>query len=207
MTNTPSSSTLSRGLATRWGRMAAGTVMVVGAMLAASSAMNAWAERPAGPRGGFMHAAHHAPGLAGGPMAGLMLGGPRLDKLLDEVQASETQRAQIRQIAGAARDDLRKLHADAPDLRGQSLSLMTQPKVDATAAEQLRQKMLAQHDAVSKRTLTAMLDIAKVLTPEQRAQLGEKFKQRQAEREQRRQQWHERHQGAAPEAATPAATR
>jgi periplasmic protein CpxP/Spy len=40
--------------------------------------------------------------------------------------------------------------------------------------------MLAQHDQASKRVLQAMLDVSKVLTPEQRATLGERMKQRQA---------------------------
>ena len=63
-------------------------------------------------------------------------------------------------------------------LREQGLQLFTQPTVDATAAEALRQQMLAQHDQASKRMLQAMLDVAKVLTPEQRAQLAERMKQR-----------------------------
>jgi protein CpxP len=57
---------------------------------------------------------------------------------------------------------------------------MTQPKLDGVAAEKLRQQMLTQHDAVSKRMLAAMLDVAKVLTPEQRAKVGEQLKQRMA---------------------------
>jgi periplasmic protein CpxP/Spy len=165
-----------RGHATRWTRLASGSMLVVGAVLASASAMTAWAAPGHGPRAAIHKVAHH-PGPAGGP---------GLDRLLDEVQATAAQRAQIRQIAGAARDDLRQLRETAPDLRKDTLNVLTQPSIDVGAAEQARQKMLAQHDAVSKRTLTAMLDVAKVLTPEQRAQLGEKFKARQAEREKRR---------------------
>lgn len=172
-----------RGHATRWTRLASGSMLVVGAVLASASAMTAWAAPGHGPRAAIHKVAHH-PGPAGGP--GILFGGPGLDRLLDEVQATAAQRAQIRQIAGAARDDLRQLRETAPDLRKDTLNVLTQPSIDVGAAEQARQKMLAQHDAVSKRTLTAMLDVAKVLTPEQRAQLGEKFKARQAEREKRR---------------------
>ena len=170
--------------ATRWTRLATGSMLVVGAVLASATAMTAWAAAPGhGPRAAIHKVAHH-PGPQGGP--GFLLGGPGLDRLLDEVQATAAQRAQIRQIAGAARDDLRQLRDTALDLRKDTLNVLTQPSIDAGAAEQARQKMLAQHDATSKRTLTAMLDVAKVLTPEQRAQLGEKFKARQAEREKRR---------------------
>ena len=38
--------------------------------------------------------------------------------------------------------------------------------------------MMAQHDQASKRMLQAMLDISRVLTPEQRQQLAAKMKQR-----------------------------
>jgi protein CpxP len=38
--------------------------------------------------------------------------------------------------------------------------------------------MLAQHDAASKRMLQAMLDVSRVLTPEQRAKLAERMQQR-----------------------------
>ena len=40
--------------------------------------------------------------------------------------------------------------------------------------------MQAQHDQASRRTLQAMLEIGKVLTPEQRAKVGERLKQRGA---------------------------
>ena len=59
-----------------------------------------------------------------------------------------------------------------PEMRAERQAL------PAAAAEQVRQQMLAQHDQVSKRTLQAMLDASKVLTPEQRAKLGDRMKQR-----------------------------
>ena len=178
---TPNAQT--RGHATRWTRLATGSMLVVGAVLASATAMTAWAAPGHGQRAAIHKVAHH-PGPGGAP--GILFGGPGLDRMLDEVQATAAQRAQIRQIAGAARDDLRQLREQAPDLRKDTLNVLTQPSIDAGAAEQARQKMLAQHDAVSKRTLTAMLDVAKVLTPEQRAQLGQKLKARQAERDKRR---------------------
>jgi Spy/CpxP family protein refolding chaperone len=45
----------------------------------------------------------------------------------------------------------------------------------------------AQYDQTSRRMLQAMLDASRVLTPEQRAKLGERFKQRDAQRQERRQ--------------------
>jgi Spy/CpxP family protein refolding chaperone len=67
------------------------------------------------------------------------------------------------------------------------MQVFAAPSVDAAAAESLRQQMLAQHDQASKRMLQAMLDVSKVLTPEQRAKVGERMKQRQAVMQDRQQ--------------------
>lgn len=194
--------TASRQLA-HW-RLAAGSVMLVGAMLASTTAFNAWAapaaEAPAERAAHSQHQGHghghhhgHGHGKHGGP-GGMFFGGRMLDRLLDDVKATDAQRTQIRQIADAARADLRQLHENAPKLREQGLALLTQPQVDAAAAERVRQQMVAQHDAASKRMTTAMVQIAQVLTPEQRAQLATKLKERQAKWEQRRAQRAERGQ-------------
>ena len=58
------------------------------------------------------------------------------------------------------------------------MELFRQPTVDANAAEALRQQMLQQHDQASRRMLQAMLDVSRVLTPEQRAQLAQRMQQR-----------------------------
>lgn len=153
-----------RGL--RW--LAAGMVLAVSATVA----LSAWAGR--GPGG------HHGHGM-GGP--GLFMGSPehmnrRIDHLLDGVNATDAQRTQIKQIVAAAAQDLKGQREAGRSLREQSLQLFTAPTVDAAAAESLRQQMLAQHDQASRRMLQAMLEVSAVLTPEQRAQLGEKMKQR-----------------------------
>jgi Spy/CpxP family protein refolding chaperone len=117
------------------------------------------------------HAAPH--GHGGGFMSGRML-----ERMLDGVSATDAQRTEIRQIAEAASADLRSEREAGAALRRQSLELFAQPTVDAAAAEALRQKMVEQHDVSSKRTLQAMLDISRVLTPEQRATLAERMKKR-----------------------------
>jgi Spy/CpxP family protein refolding chaperone len=66
------------------------------------------------------------------------------------------------------------------------MQLFTQPIVDANAAEALRQQMLVQHDQASKRMMLAMLDVSRVLTPEQRQKLGEQMAQRHAMMERHR---------------------
>ena len=77
------------------------------------------------------------------------------------------------------------------------MALFTQPTVDARAAEALRQQMLAQHDQASQRMLQTMLDVSRVLTPEQRKTLSDRMQQRRSMMERHR---HERQSldGAKP---------
>ena len=56
------------------------------------------------------------------------------------------------------------------------MQIFSAPTVDAAAAESVRQQLMAQHDAASRRTLQAMLDISRVLTSEQRAQIARHLK-------------------------------
>lgn len=128
----------------------------------------------AAPHGG--HGGHHAMAM-GGPM---MMKGRMLERMLDDVKASDAQRAQIRQIVEAARSQAPDQHEQRRALREQGLRVFTQPNIDANAAEALRQQMLAQHDQASKRHMQTMLDIARVLTPEQRAQIGQRMTERRA---------------------------
>jgi Spy/CpxP family protein refolding chaperone len=143
-----------------------------------------------------------AQGMGGhgrGPGPGMMMmfgGSPEqigrgVDRMLDGLGVTDAQRGQIKQIAIAAATDLKSQHEAGRALRDQGMQIFAAPTVDAAAAESLRQQMLTQHDQASKRMLQAMLDVSKVLTPEQRAKMAERMKQRQAamkdrmEREQR----------------------
>lgn len=125
---------------------------------------------------GSAFAAPPAGGHAGGGM--MMFGGPGMGRMLDQVNATADQRAQIEQIMKATRTELQAQHEAGRALREQALQVFTQPTVDAAAAESLRQQMLAQHDKASQRTMQAMLEVSRVLTAEQRQQLAEQMKKR-----------------------------
>jgi protein CpxP len=143
-----------------------GSVFALGSAVALSS----WA----GPHGG--HGGH---GDLGGPMAASPERmGRMVDRLLDGAEASDAQRAQVKQIVAAAGADLKAQHEAGRALREQQLQLFTQPTVDANAVERLRQQRLAQHDQASKRMTQAMLEISRVLTPEQRVKIAERMKAR-----------------------------
>lgn len=146
---------------------------------------------------------HHGPGRGGPDARGMMMfgGSPRhLDRMLDGLNATDAQRAQIKQIAMAAAADMKAQRAAGRGLREKGMQLFTAPTVDAAAAEALRQQMSAQREQASKRMLQAMLDVANVLTPEQRAKIGDRMKDRRAARDDRMQRMQSERppQGARP---------
>jgi periplasmic protein CpxP/Spy len=146
-------------------------------LLAVASTATLSAAAFEGPRHGMRHHGGDA-AMMGAPMHGRML-----EHMLDSVQATDAQRAQIRQIAEATKADMKGQREQHRALREQGMKVFTQPNVDANAVEALRQQMLAQHDQASKRRMAAMLEISRVLTPEQRQQLAERSAQRREMRE------------------------
>ena len=110
-----------------------------------------------------------------------------IDHMLDGLGTTDAQRSQIKQIVQAAAVDLKAQHEAGRALHQKGMQVFAAPSVDAAAAESLRQQMSAQHDLGSKRVLTALLDVSKVLTPEQRAKMGERMKNREAQMQERRQ--------------------
>lgn len=114
------------------------------------------------------------------------MGGPGAARWLDGVGATAEQKAQLQAIHEAARKDMQAIRQSGNALRDQMRTALAQPNVDAGAVETLRQQMLAQHDAASRRMTQAMLDASKVLTPDQRKQMSEQFAQRRAMMERHR---------------------
>ncbi len=147
---------------------------------------------------------HGAPGAPGamaagpglmGPGAFGLLGHPRMaDRVLDRIQATPAQRSQVQQLLKGAADEARADREAGRELAQQAATLFAQPTVDANAAEALRQQMLVRADATSRRATQLMLELSRVLTPEQRAQLVEQGKQRREKLEQHHKQRAERGQ-------------
>jgi periplasmic protein CpxP/Spy len=136
----------------------------------------------------FLAQPAHAEGRGHGGMQTAMMGGPgggmfnprMAERLLDSVNATSEQKSQIKALADAARQDMQAQRDSGKALREQAAALFVQPTVDARAAEVLRQQMLAQHDQASKRMTQLMLDVSRVLTPEQRKQMAERLAQRRS---------------------------
>ena len=123
--------------------------------------------------------------------------GHGIDRMLDGLGVTDSQRAQINQIATSAEADIRAQREAGRALYEKGLQLFAAPSVDASAAESLRQQMMAQRDQSSKRKLQAMLDVSKVLTPEQRIKMAQRVKERQ-EIMRERMQREQRERGTQP---------
>jgi Spy/CpxP family protein refolding chaperone len=91
-----------------------------------------------------------------------------MDRMLDKVNATPAQRAQIRAVWDGLRPQLRALHQQKAELRRQMAAAMTAPKIDAAAIEKLRVQQMGLQDKASALRMQAFVSAANVLTPEQR---------------------------------------
>jgi periplasmic protein CpxP/Spy len=158
---------IDRWLQTSASRLAAATVLVA---VLGSMSLTAWA-MPGGGHGG--HGGHGGGGMG-------FMHGRGVERMLDAVNASADQRTQVKAIAERTMTDLKAQRDGGKSLREQTMKLFAEPVVDANRAEALRQQMLQQHDQSSRRVMQAMLEISRVLTPEQRKQLADRMAQRGA---------------------------
>ncbi len=156
-------------------RLGLATLVVAVAGVAYTSAQ---AQPGSGPGAGM--AMHGGPGAGWGD--GMGFGGaygPHMrERMLDAAGATAEQKTRIRDIFGALATDMRSRAEAGHALHRQLGQQLLGPTIDAGAVESVRQQMLAQHDAASKRVMQAMLDAAAVLTPEQRAKLAQHVQQR-----------------------------
>lgn len=158
----------------------AAVALACGVSLSALAQPAGGAAAAPGPQGGMWH--HMGPGAGAGMGGGFgpmgMMGGRGMARALDAIGATAEQKAQIGQIMQAAQADLSSQREARTQLSEQARALFTAPTVDANAVEALRQKMLARQDAASKLMTQAMVDAARVLTPDQRKQMVEQMQQR-----------------------------
>lgn len=93
------------------------------------------------------------------------------DWLLHRVGASDTQRQQAQAIVQATLADLAPLRSQHQQHRQQLLDILQQPSIDREALGDVRLAELQLAETFSERLLTALADLAEVLTPEQRSTL------------------------------------
>jgi Spy/CpxP family protein refolding chaperone len=101
-----------------------------------------------------------------------------VEHVLEEVDATPEQQAQVKSIVDAAAKDIEALRGQHGSAHRELHDTLTAPAIDRVRLETLRASHIEALDAASKRCLTALADAADVLTPEQRAQVGEKMAKR-----------------------------
>jgi protein CpxP len=102
----------------------------------------------------------------------------RIGRMVKEVGGTAQQKDRLVAIASTAMGDLGPLRDQARQARLRSLDLLAAPVVDKMALEEQRVAQMRAADARSRRTMQAMAEAAEVLTPDQRAKLVARIKQR-----------------------------
>jgi Spy/CpxP family protein refolding chaperone len=106
--------------------------------------------------------------------AGAMAGGfmaRRMERLLDKVGATASQRSQIEGIWNGLRPQLKALHQQHGAVRRQIVGALTAATISPPAVEQLRQQSMGLAEKTSALLTQGFVQTAQVLTPDQRKQV------------------------------------
>ncbi len=94
-----------------------------------------------------------------------------------EIDATQEQQEKITALATAVAKDLKPVH-DRMRAAGKEIhDLLLADTIDRAALEQLRAERLAEAERISKNLVSALADVAEVLSPEQRKVLDERINQ------------------------------
>jgi Spy/CpxP family protein refolding chaperone len=140
---------------------------ILGGLMA--TAIGAWSGNHGGP-GGWKGGGHWCRGAAS-PEAQAERAEFFADWVLKKVNATDEQRARIKAIVATTLQELAPARDEHREHREAFLAALTQPSVDRGSLEDLRRAELQLAEGASQRIVTALADIADVLTPEQRAEL------------------------------------
>ena len=97
-----------------------------------------------------------------------------VEEMLDEVDASDAQRAAIEPLVDRATARMHDIHGQAADLHEELHGLLTAETIDRAALESVRAEAVALVDRASREMVDAMTGMAEVLTPEQRKEIARK---------------------------------
>lgn len=127
------------------------------------------------------HGAYGAHGLHAGVMP-LLHPGPKAERyterFLQRIQATDAQTQALRAVAQKAREQRAPLMQEGRVLHQEALQLWAQPQLNDKALDQLRMRMNAHHQRMTDANHRFMLEVARILTPAQRAQLAEAMHER-----------------------------
>jgi Spy/CpxP family protein refolding chaperone len=103
-----------------------------------------------------------------GPAGGF--GARRLERLLDKVGATASQRGQIEAIWSGLRPQLKSFHQQEQSIHQQMRAALSAATIDPSAVEQLRQQAMSVANQMSSTFTQGLVQTAQVLTPDQRTQ-------------------------------------
>ncbi len=101
-----------------------------------------------------------------------------LNRMLSRVKASDEQKAKADAVVRQAFADLRPIQEQRREGRKAVIALLASPSIDARAVEAQRAEQQKLADAASRRMTQALVDVAQILTPEQRAELAKRMSMR-----------------------------
>jgi len=96
----------------------------------------------------------------------------RLERMLDDVGASDEQRATIQEIFESRREALSDLRPDRRALHERAVELLTADPIDRDALEALRAEHVERMSEASRVLAASLADAAEVLSKEQRVELA-----------------------------------
>lgn len=148
----------------RWGRRGFWALLIVPVLLTAGiCGARAYAQGTMG----FMHG-----GMGGGnPEQHKAFMERRLDKMLDNIKATDSQRTAVKSIFARMFAEMAPIHQQHKALHEQIAAAFAAETVDRAAVENLRKQVPTLVDQASQVFTKALLDASQVLTPEQRQTL------------------------------------
>ena len=156
-----------------------GGLGVAAALMASMVAFNAHAEH-----GGRDHPRHMMGEAGGGAafgMAGLPpLAGRHAERFYKRLNVTDEQKAQLQALAKAQKDDMHKQREAHQALHQDMKAMLRQPNMDDAALQTLRAKVLAHHQDMAAKRWDMGVNMARVLTPEQRQQMADMMDKREA---------------------------
>jgi len=158
----------------RWSRRTA--ALLTGGLMAAAST-GAIAQ---GFPGMFGHGGYGGPGWqeSADPAALQKRAEGMVRMMLADVNATPEQEQRIAKIMSDTMTAMRPVRQSHMAARRKMMDLLAQPAIDRQAVEALRAQELASAEQASRRMTQSMIEVAEVLTPEQRAKLAERMRSR-----------------------------
>lgn len=105
-------------------------------------------------------------------------GGRGVDRVLNAIDATDEQSDKIYAILDEARGEVRPLMREFRDTREDLVEILSAETIDRQALETLRTERVAALDEASKSMSETLLEVADVLTAEQRAKIIEHLQER-----------------------------